>query len=552
MKNFLCDCKYYIMLIVAILAMSIACAANVSANKIDSVLKALDHEIEIAPATYYSAKESLINRLRQNLSNSTDDYSRFNAYKSLNEEYRSYQYDSAYTYARKMEGIAERLGNSRLRMQAKVALVGCFSSVGFFNEALEIIKDIEPEYLPDNERIDYYLGAAKLLQNMESFVAGSEDLKIKYQNARTSCYDSVLSIAGKDSYGYAIALLEKKRLPFFADLNAAVLCKNIINRFDLDPHQKAINYSTVGRTYAWHEKTDSAIYYLALSAIYDLRSCTRETTAAKDLATIMLNEGDVDRASNYINLASSDAQAYNSRLRKVEINSVMPIIEAARHNKIRSQRLLLIISLSVFAVMLAIVFLLFLKLRKRNRSLTESHKVINRKNEELEKANEALEDVNTRLKEANEIKDGYIIQSLYGKTDFVNEVEDKSRKALLKLKSKKYAEVADLLNDMGVREEQARMYASFDSVFLKLFPNFIEEFNKLLEPDARISLDGDKLPTEIRVFALVRLGFDSPADIAQYLGISVNTVYVYKAKIKSKCNVDKSEFEKLLKSIPKP
>ena len=105
---------------------------------------------------------------------------------------------------------------------------------------------------------------------------------------------------------------------------------------------------------------------------------------------------------------------------------------------------------------------------------------------------------------------------------------------------------------MGVRREQARMYASFDSACLKLFPNFIDEFNKLMRPGEGISLSGDKLPTEARVFALMRLGITGTADIAQYLCLSVNTVYVYKAKVKSRAAIDKNSFDAAVMSIPKP
>lgn len=66
-------------------------------------------------------------------------------------------------------------------------------------------------------------------------------------------------------------------------------------------------------------------------------------------------------------------------------------------------------------------------------------------------------------------------------------------------------------------------------------------------------LDEDNcLPTEIRIFALMRLGFKSSTQIANYLNISVNTVYVYKTKVKSRSIVDKQEFEQRIMAIPKP
>jgi len=316
--------------------------------------------------------------------------------------------------------------------------------------------------------------------------------------------------------------------------------------------QKAINYSTIGRSYMALGRPDSAVYYLALSAIHDLRSNTRETTAAKDLATIMHGRGEVDRAARYLHVAAHDADAYNSRLRKVEINSIMPLIENARHTRLTGQRMILLMASIVFAAMLAAMIFLFFKLKKRNRSLTESHREIREKTIALGDSNTALASLNSQLREATEIKDQYIIQTLYSNTDFVNEVEEKTTRALLKLKGKQYTQLNSILSDMGVRREQARMYASFDSAFLKLFPNFVEEFNRLLQPGQGISLTGGKLPTEVRIFALMRLGITATAEIAQYLCLSVNTVYVYKAKIKARAAVPKGNFEEAVMAIPKP
>ena len=108
-----------------------------------------------------------------------------------------------------------------------------------------------------------------------------------------------------------------------------------------------------------------------------------------------------------------------------------------------------------------------------------------------------------------------------------------------------------MLEDIGAHEELARNYASFDSAFIRLFPNFIGEFNKMLAPDAQITICDGTLPSEIRIFALMRVGITGSAEIANYLGLSVSTVYVYKAKIKSKIIIDKSQFEARIMSIPK-
>ena len=424
--------------------------------------------------------------------------------------------------------------------------------MGFFKEGVETLNDVDPSLMPVGERINFYFSAASLLHNMESFAGPESDISVEYKIRRIACYDSIIALSAPDTYDYDLAQLEKQRVSDFSDVKALEMSHRLVSRYNLDNYQKAKIYSTIGRTYAEHNQTDSAIYSFAMSALCDLRSSIRETTSARNLAALMLKLGDIDRANRYINQASNDAKAYNTRMRLSEINPIMSAITAVHHNKMANQRKILFISLLIFGVMLFIVLLLLLKLRKQNVHLTEIKDEIIRKNSELELANENLVSTNTKLKETAEIKDQYIIESLRGKTDFANDVQQKCSKALTKLNGKKYGEVATLLEDIGAHEELARNYASFDSAFIRLFPNFIGEFNKMLSPDAQITITDGTLPSEIRIFALMRVGFVSSAEIAKYLGLSVSTIYVYKAKIKSKVIIDKAQFEARIMSIPKP
>lgn len=522
------------------------------ANSVDSVLHVLDHEIAWSETRYIQPKLSVIANLRRDAGSTSDPQKQFDAYKSLFDEYLTFQYDSAYHYARLMEKLATRMDNDLLLTRAHAALLGCLSKAGFFNEGMKIVDKTDPLILPPDERIDFYFSAASLLHNMEQFAGMSSDISEIYRKTRNAYYDSIVSTASPHTYSYDLAMLEKQRMLDASDPRAFDGSRRLIDTYNLTGQQKAKSYTIMAQSYAYQNNIDSATYYFALSAINDIRSCIRETTATRQLATLMLHTGDIERASQYINVASADAKAYNTRTRLSEISFIMPAIEAARHNKISSQRSLLIASSSIFGLMLAIVLVLLVKIRKKNRSLTESHSEINIKNYELGRANLILEELNIKLKEANEIKDQYIIESLKNKTVFASEVEEKVRKAILKLNGKKYAEVETLLEDMGAREELARNHASFDTAFLRLFPNFIDEFNSLLEPDARIQLNSDmQMPTELRIFALMRLGFNSSSQIAQYLGVSVNTVYVYKAKIKSRALIEKQDFEARVMAIPK-
>ncbi|MGN0231311.1 MAG: DUF6377 domain-containing protein, partial [Muribaculaceae bacterium] len=104
----------------------------------------------------------------------------------------------------------------------------------------------------------------------------------------------------------------------------------------------------------------------------------------------------------------------------------------------------------------------------------------------------------------------------------------------------------------GIKQERRRMSSAFDTAFLKLFPGFIDQFNRLFPPEHHFKVsDSGTLPTEIRIFALMRLGIDDASLVAKYLGISLNTIYVYKAKTKALSLVPKEEFDARIMAIPK-
>ncbi|WP_372920121.1 DUF6377 domain-containing protein, partial [Salegentibacter sp.] len=99
-------------------------------------------------------------------------------------------------------------------------------------------------------------------------------------------------------------------------------------------------------------------------------------------------------------------------------------------------------------------------------------------------------------------------------------------------------------SSLNLRREKEKLMRNFDEAFIKLFPNFIEEFNSLLKPEEQITLkNGQLLNKELRIFALIRLGIKHNEIIAQILGYSVNSIYAYKTKIRKKSRLDKKDFD---------
>ncbi len=552
------SCIRYFILISALLCGGVMMAA---AEHLDSVMTALIGEINSLPK-YTSSKEERLEALRKAYVASENGITAFKTAKELFDEYIYYQSDSAYLYASRMKSLAEKMDDEPKLAISYLALMKCFSSNGYFKEAGDMNRIINSALLPETEKLDYLKTSATYYQNLESFVGGTDtDLGKIYRKKRLSYARELSSLADSNSYMWhqneiTLSLMEN---PSIKKEIADRL--QMLRRFNLDDHEKASQYSLLGRAYLTLGDRDSAKYYLALSAIHDIRGTIHETTAAKMLAELTFeDEDDLHLAHLLVHRAFDDASFYNSHLRRDELSRTMQLIDSARF-KWRSNQLWLLGCVLIGCLLLLVTTsVLFVKVRQRNRMIESVNKEINEKSVALNKARLEVESINKelettilQLKEVSEIKDQYITQSLYLNTVFVNQVEDKCKSVLKLLKEKKYDELKFLPFQMGIKEERQRIFRSFDHAFLQLFPNFIDEFNKLFKEEDWIKLDDDsELPMDVRIFALLRLGITDPAEAARYLNLSTKTVYVYKTKLKTKATVDNNDFESQIMAIPKP
>lgn len=523
------------------------------ALNVDSILTVLDGEIE-RRGTYRQAKEQKLASLKELLRKSADTQHSFALCNELFKEYRHYQYDSAYVYATRSLHLAEKIQHAESIAQAKCYLMYCYTSVGFFKEAEEINQSFSVQELPPHILEEYYSLCVYLYQSMRDFVSGTDSLYHHYDTMRQTAHELTLKYAAakEDEYLRTLAtdMLTVEELTPERIIEGR---KQLLAKYDLSQHEQAVQCFMIGEMANGLGRRREAIYYMALSAISDIRSHTHETSAAKTLASYMHEEGEINRAFRYIHLAQDDANFYNTRVRKMEINSILPLIESRRYEWINRQRNLLFAVAAVVVLSLVPLTFMFLSLKKKNRNLQEARHEIERKAQALNSANDALSKMNDQLREANEIKDSYIIQSLYGDSAFVNSVEEKCKLMERKLKAKQYTDLPQIIREMSVKQERERMSSAFDAAFLKLFPNFMEEYNKLFAEEDRVSIsENGTLPTEIRIFALMRLGISDTTLVAKYLNISQNTIYVYKAKVKARTSVPKDDFDAYIMRIPKP
>jgi hypothetical protein len=288
---------------------------------------------------------------------------------------------------------------------------------------------------------------------------------------------------------------------------------------------------------------DDRDFLLAEGAINDIRSSTKETLAIFKLGQQLYLQGDIKDAYSFIQEAMNDAEFYGARLRKMNISAVLPIVAAQKilvteneKNKFLKYFLLIAGVAAFISLGLFIVFIQFRRVQVKER-------IIEDKNAQLEK-------INDKLVEDAHIKEEYIGYFFNVISGYILKLEKLKRSIERKVVTKKLEEILVSVNEINIKQERESLFYTFDHVFLKIFPNFINNFNSLFKKEDQIwPKDNEVLNTDLRIFALMRLGINDIETIANILEYSVNTIYVYKMRIKAKAIVPGDQFDQKIMSI---
>ncbi|MDH6310443.1 tetratricopeptide (TPR) repeat protein [Dysgonomonas sp. PFB1-18] len=529
-----------IFIILFLFILNIANSVAAPQENVDEALKELDKYVKQID-DYVRQREDRINILRKKVANVNGDSERFTLYTELFGEYKSYKYDSAYVYARKSLDIADRLADTYKIMEAKQQIAFCYLSSGLFKEASDITGTMDMKNAPKDIKMDYYSLLARLYYDMADYGAGEFFSNDYIQKGVQYCDSAITYLPAESAEIWNIVGLKRmQQRNFPAAIDAF---QTLLHLPGIDDHTYAIGTSCIGYMYSELGDTDKAIYYLAQAAIGDIKSATKEAVALQNLASILYENGDMSRANTYVRIAMEDANFYNARQRKMQISQILPIIEKERLSMVEKERN----NLMIFAGIVSFLFLLLLGatviIYKQVKRLKRARRTIYEQNKDLKAAN-------VKMMEANEIKDEYIVQTLYGKSEYIERLETLYRTIDRKIVARQYDDIRSLLKESDLKKERENMYSSFDQTFLRLFPDFIEEYNSLFKPEDVIVFDINKgLTPELRIFALIRLGIYESERIAKFLDYSVNTINTYKTKVKNKSIIPNEQFEQRIMEI---
>ena len=518
---------------------------------LDSVLDILDQEISHR-GKLIKQKETGLSQLRNTLVNSDDKNTQFHLCCHLYKQYAYYQFDSAYVYAYKALEIAKKNENQMQLNTARSLLFNCYTSVGMLKEGYDVMNDINSGMLDPDMRVSFYLSCKLLYYNMSIIAGDVKELKEEYKRKIILYNDSALAIPNLPLSSYEMLNIEKCLLKEYNPRLEIELRTGLLNKYEWPLRDLATNYLSIGYAYYSLGYNTAAKYYMALSAICDLRFCNNETMASRTLAQVFHEEGNSERASKYIHLSLEEATFFNSRLRKMELNPILSEIESSRWLNATHKKIMAYIAVFIIMLLLGIVVYMYFKLNRKNNQLLKSNKESLEKANIISRTNRELKLLNERLSEADEIKNKCIMESIYNNQAFAETVQKMCREIERKMKAKQFEDVIRMVNHMNIKDVNRRSLMMLDNIFLSIFPNFLEEFNKLLDNDSKVSLsENGMLPTEIRIYALQRLGISDTQLISKYLCISPNTIYVYKAKIKAHAIGDKEKFDEAVMAIPR-
>ena len=500
-----------------------------------ALTSSLDEAIE-AHRHYVAVREGRIARLkRQVLDTDTANISFFRWNGEIYKEYKAYICDSAIHYLRVNLDWAERYGQRNAALETRLELAHLMASAGMYEEAAELLRQTDKASLPTHLMPDYYNACHKLYTEL-SFYTLDDSFKKHYQALATHYDDSLMQVLLPSSPLYLERRETREAAAGHPDealsINDTRLAHAKPNtpEYALVTYQRSLLYRRLGNR-------EEEKRYLALSALTDIRLSITDHASLWNLAELLYEEGDMEHAYRYIRFSWDETNRYNARSRSLQTAGILSLIDltyqAMREKQNDRLRLYLwLISALIVLLVVAVGF-------------------IYRQMQRLSAARNKLEHANEQLQLSNNIKEEYVGRFMNLCSVYINRLDTYRRMVNKKISAGQMEELLKMVRsrevlDAGLKE----LYDNFDTAFLHLFPDFVDEFNDLLQPEERIVLrKGELLNTELRIFALIRLGIDDSSQIAEFLRYSVNTIYNYRAKVKNKARISREDFEMRLMQI---
>ena len=530
----------YIAIIILFIATATSSMADTNGKLIQRIDSIIDNITQI-----YGKKQARIDFYKSMAHKSHKPETLFSAYDKLYDEYFVFQFDSAMVYADKAITLADRIGDKFHHDKCRIEKASLLGVGGLYGEAVALLDEIDSTHLDNELRFDYTIAYYFIYTYWADYCHDYYYSPRYHERANTYLKQAVTMLSPTDSYynffwGEYYIYVERN------DKRALEHYFKTLSTAPVESRWYAMASYAIANNYSANNNNSKYEEYMLRACISDLLNCTRENLAMQDLAMYLFKKGDdnILLAERYINFAMDDAKNYNNRLRIIEISQKLPVIVSTYREKLSSQNNIMRFALFGVSILFAFVVVLLYFYSRQNQLLARQRHELSESNNLLSSLNDKLNTLNSRLLDTNSRRER--LAKLY--IDLCAKYIDRLSKFETLVKRKiKVGQVNDLLNTASSsrlsEEDAATFMNSFDTAFLDLYPSFVDEFNALLRTDEQIvpSHKG-RLTTELRIYALIRLGVKESSEIAALLFYTPRTIYNYRSTIKSRA-INRETFE---------
>ena len=515
------------------LFLSCICSGMVADNTDDEdLLRKLDGMIE-QREVYQRKVEKEIADLRRTLTYAEDDKLQFDILGNLFAKYRSFRIDTAMIVAKERLRLAEKLKDEELINQGLMNVADVLNKMGRHEKALIELGKVKRTDQVLKDTYFYYLYHTTYLSCFNDEIDASR--KQHYWREIKAYKDTLVAISDPASSSYITN--KCGRLGMLGEWEEAIrLLQDYYARCADDNPDKARMEYLFAELYLGKQDTLRARHWLILASITDIANAKKVYMSLQRLAMLLFQEGDIARAYNYISCSLEDVNFGKARYRIVDIAEYLPIIKAANDARVKMGKERVLFFLLILSALLITLVVAFFFIRKKNSNLLKVKQSLAEQNIRLQEMAENLIRMNGEIKESNHIKEEYIGLLFNICSEYIYKQEN-NRKALLKIvNTGSMADISKMLNNQSSTSEDFKLFINkFDTIFLSIFPDFVDSFNALLKEEERVKVkEGELLTPELRIYALIRLGINDNSKIANFLHYSLQTVYNYRMKMRNK------------------
>jgi HEPN domain-containing protein len=527
-----------------------------------ALLREIDEAIEQSPQVVANYEQEIAETRRQYLQARTPEEKYLLAFK-LYEQNKSFMNDSALFYLNEAQRwVAQQGKQAQVGNCLALEAFQC-STVGYYNEALVFLSRIDKHQLDSIGLRNYYQSQMHVYGEL-GYYSLIPPLKEQYFRLQSTYRDSLFAVIDHQDKDYLMYRIQELRGHQQFE-EGRKLSDQWVKRTDPESRDYAI-----ATYYRWMVSEDpgEVRYWIAQSALSDVRHAVMDQASLLTLADLLNADGDLDRSYRYIRFTWDCNNRFNTRMRSWQITPILNVIEKNYQSAVDHNTRVLRMSIIVVSVLALLLLGVLFFLHRRNRQLDAARSELKVSNEELASLNAQLSTqkeelstlntqlstLNSQLSESNTVKEEYIGRFMSLCSQYIDKLDNYRKMVNKKMKNKELDELFQISKSTELKErELEELLQNFDSVFLHLFPHFVSDFNALLQPEMQIHpKDENRLVTEIRIFALIRLGIEDSSKIAEFLHYSVNTIYNYRARIKNGALDNRESFERRVKLLGMP